>query len=330
MIKITKNLKSFYKLKIYKIKMKVLYKNYKENIVVGTLISSYEDEIVVQHNNNIEFVPYANILEKSSSERKLKEVLKEKFSNLVFRKVIRIFAFDQKGIKSLLNNEKGEIYYDNTELCETTIYKFQKFHGFAQSCEKDEVNYFNDKVECDFNEWGNLISLPFYKKGIPPVKNSIICGIPSSKYLSDKYCPFKKWFKCSEQFLEFHYCLMNDFIPKNITSFFYKLETNISKLYLESISEKFTKNIDFNIGYDKNMTKNETTEIFSQISHFYQFLFKDCFNLNTEFNITEMEKSIYYKNHRLLYLLFKKRILWMNDTTDLNDKEYKFLPTIVC
>ena len=315
---------------------------------VGTIIENNEEEenylIRDLKTNFYHSIEYSKIIEVANSNQNLKSVIIEKYKNFCFRRVSKVVrAIKSKNKKKLFMTKNGQIYCaEKTENEEDTVLKeydkYNKFHGFTVNFSLREEGdlyvgknlYFSSNTECDINEYGILVPLPYYKRGIPPEEHQLICGVLSETQ-SEKCPPYIKWFKCSEQFYKTLTTIRNKNHPSNsrfsISQLFGKIQTNCLKLELEKISENYKKEVDIcSIPELSFKIINERTESFCKISHFYQFLLRDCVFPDIELNWKSIKNSTYYEQHRRLYLFVKNKLLWMNEEIeeDEADEDYEF------
>lgn len=322
---------------------KVLYKS-EHNTYCKGIIKSYDDEqkiLVINSSFNSEElkISEAQIIEISKPEEiSMRDRIVTKFSKFCFRRVYKITTCELIGRKKIMVNNVGQIHYEKTdESGDNVSEKYIRYYGFTSNISlrdegeifPTEILYFSSITECDLDEYGNLVPLPYYRRGYPPKRNQLICGIVGEKTNSPNP-PYKAWFKCSEQFYKTITTIRNPNHPSNLhlkrKEILDKISTNILRLYIEESTKYFKESFDFNqIDYEK-LLLNEHTETYSNISFFYQFLIKDCIYLDTQLDWNQIRKSVYFKNHRYLYLLFKRNMLWMNNHLDLEDEEYQEFP----
>ena len=137
------------------------------------------------------------------------------FKDFCFRRISKINYMHNIPVNwiKMYMKKNGQLYKntsykkepDDEVLVETP--RCQRFHGFTSpqllrnegDNHPNESLYFSSQTECDLNEKGELVPVVSFRKGIPPRKEQLVCGIVSQ--LSEDRCrPFIKWFKCSEEF----------------------------------------------------------------------------------------------------------------------------------
>ena len=243
----------------------------------------------------------------------------DKFKDFQFRRVYMVNCVPQVYANSskLYITSNSLIYRtsrektSNDDILLFEFPRYSQFHGFTSTVSLDtdeemEKLYFSSKTECDINEKGDLVPVSNYRKGYPPKKNHLICGIISTANF-DKCRPFLKWFKCSEQFYNILSILRDPSTISGATfdeneKIFESLQTNQLKMVAEQFSEKYTKQCPLDpLQY---LWKNEFTESFSKITYFYQFLLRDCIFPKSDIYWKNLQKSSYYNLHSELYLLF--------------------------
>ena len=249
-----------------------------------------------------------------------------KFNNFCFRRVCKINFTPQLPANwtKLYLTSYGLIYrttkekpnHDDQLLAEFP--RCARFYGFTSNdilqedsdpFENDNL-YFSSQTECDLNENGDLVQIPNFKKGFPPKKNQLICGIVST-VMSDKCRPYMKWFKCSEQF----YTTLTMIRQQKIVDTLMKLKTHFQSIEtnrLRRLAEEYSQHYKVQVSslLLQNTLDNEFTESFSHITYFYQFLLRDCLYPDLDISWKNILISSYYKSHSELYLLFRQKILY--------------------
>ena len=255
-----------------------------------------------------------------------------KFNNFCFRRVFKISFAPQLptswtklyltsyGLIHRTTKEKPN--HDDQLLAEFP--RCVRFYGFTSNNILQEESdpfengnlYFSSQTECDLNENGDLVQIPNFKKGFPPKKDQLICGIVSPM-MYDKCRPYIKWFKCSEQFYTTLTMIRQQKIINTLIELethFQSVETNRLRRLAEELSQHYKAQISSLLL--QNTLDNEFTESFSHITHFYQFLLRDCLYPDLDISWDNISTSSYYKLHSELYLLFRQKILYSSSSSE--------------
>lgn len=178
------------------------------------------------------------------------EAFCHRFKNLYFRRVATCQVKKENLLQEeyLILDPYGQLNSENqksTRPADRLFYNF--YYGYTTAfCLRNndmhhgESLYFSSKNECDLNEHGFMITLPHNNGHEVPTNNSLVAGYTyPGPLLNCKATPYKKWFKCSEQFYKLWTIFM---LPDHPALQHYSPSNIINKLSTDNLRISLRKN----------------------------------------------------------------------------------------